>query len=345
MLSIALLGIAVAIVAEGTLEHPRRRREATHPVVGQHHRPRPRQPVQVAAHHLRPRRSSSSSPCSASTSSATSCAPAPTSGRVVCDRHDASARRPRRDGRLAAEVTDLKTHFQTDRGIVRCRRRRHASTLDRGKTLGVVGESGSGKTVLSRSIMGLLPKRGTIREGSVDFDGTEIIGLSDKEMRDYWGAQMSMIFQDPMTSLNPVMKIGKQITESIRQHLDVDEGLRAASSPRTCSRSVRIPEPKLRLKEYPHQLSGGMRQRVCIAVALALRSEAPVRRRAHDRARRDGAGAGARPHGPAAARALHGDGAHHPRPRGGRRTGRRDRGDVRGPDRREGEDECAVLAT
>ena len=88
-------------------------------------------------------------------------------------------------------------------------------------------------------------------------------------MRDFWGAQMSMIFQDPMTSLNPVMKIGKQITESIRQHLDVDEGLRAASSPRTCCASVRIPEPQVRLKEYPHQLSGGMRQRVCIAVALA----------------------------------------------------------------------------
>src|SRR4051794_11033074 len=119
------------------------------------------------------------------------------------------------------EVTDLKTYFETPSGTVRAVDGVTFS-LDRGKTLGVVGESGSGKTVLSRSIMGLLPKRGTIREGSVRFDGTEIGGLSAKEMRAYWGARMSMIFQDPMTSLNPVMKIGKQITESIRQHLDVD---------------------------------------------------------------------------------------------------------------------------
>jgi peptide/nickel transport system ATP-binding protein len=168
-------------------------------------------------------------------------------------------------------VVDLKTYFQTARGIVRAVDG-VTFDLDRGKTLGVVGESGSGKTVLSRSIMGLLPKRGTIREGSVRFNGKEISGLGNKEMREYWGSQMAMIFQDPMTSLNPVMKVGKQITESLRQHLDVDKDY-ANELAENLLRSVRIPEPAQRLKEYPHQLSGGMRQRVCIAVALACGPE------------------------------------------------------------------------
>jgi peptide/nickel transport system ATP-binding protein len=165
------------------------------------------------------------------------------------------------------EVADVKTYFDTDRGLVKSVDG-VSFTLERGKTLGVVGESGCGKTVLSRSIMGLLPKRGLVREGSIRFEGTELIGLSDNQMRDYWGAQMSMVFQDPMTSLNPVMKIGKQITESIRQHLDVTKDF-AGELAENLLASVRIPEPQVRLKEYPHQLSGGMRQRVCIAVALA----------------------------------------------------------------------------
>jgi peptide/nickel transport system ATP-binding protein len=141
-------------------------------------------------------------------------------------------------------------------------------TLERGKTIGIVGESGCGKTVLSRSVMGLLPRRGLIREGSVRFEGKELIGLTPKEMRAYWGSQLAMIFQDPMTSLNPVTKIGKQITESIREHLDVDKKY-ARELAENLLRSVRIPEPQRRLDDYPHQLSGGMRQRVCIAVALA----------------------------------------------------------------------------
>jgi peptide/nickel transport system ATP-binding protein len=170
------------------------------------------------------------------------------------------------DGTLL-EVTDLKTYFETDRGLVRSVDGVTLS-LERGQTLGIVGESGSGKTVLSRSIMGLLPHRGLVREGSVRFEGTEIIDNSDKQMREHWGAEMSMIFQDPMTSLNPVMKVGKQITESIRQHLDVSKDF-ANELAESLLASVRIPEPRVRLKEYPHQLSGGMRQRVCIAVALA----------------------------------------------------------------------------
>src|SRR5215471_13201254 len=120
------------------------------------------------------------------------------------------------------EVTDLRTSFQTARGLVRAVDR-VTFTLDRGRTLGIVGESGSGKTVLSRSIMGLLPKRGTIRDGSVLFNGRELTGLDAKAMREYWGSQMAMIFQDPMTSLNPVMKVDKQITESLRQHLKVEK--------------------------------------------------------------------------------------------------------------------------
>jgi peptide/nickel transport system ATP-binding protein len=165
------------------------------------------------------------------------------------------------------EVTDLATYFETSRGLVRAVEG-VSLTLDRGKTLGIVGESGSGKTVLSRSIMNLLPKRGVVRTGSVRLEGVEILPLPAKEMRRYWGAQMAMIFQDPMTSLNPVMKIGKQITEAIRQHLDVSRDY-AKELAESLLASVRIPEPHARLKEYPHQLSGGMRQRICIAIALA----------------------------------------------------------------------------
>ena len=141
-------------------------------------------------------------------------------------------------------------------------------TLERGRTLGIVGESGSGKTVLSRSIMGLLPKRGVVRHGSIRFEGTEIGNLGPRQMRQYWGAHMAMVFQDPMTSLNPVMKIGKQITESIHTHLDVTHAF-ANELAVSLLASVRVPDPEQRMDQYPHQLSGGLRQRVCIAVALA----------------------------------------------------------------------------
>jgi len=165
------------------------------------------------------------------------------------------------------EVRDLKTHFQTPLGTVRAVDGVNL-TLERGKTLGVVGESGSGKTILSRSIMGLLPKRNVVREGSVRFEGVEITTMSLRERRRIWGREMAMIFQDPMTSLNPVMKIGKQITESLRVHL----GMSRTDADTTAEKllaDVGIPEPNRRLSEYPHQLSGGMRQRVTIAIALA----------------------------------------------------------------------------
>jgi peptide/nickel transport system ATP-binding protein len=164
-------------------------------------------------------------------------------------------------------VVDLKTYFRTERGTVRAVDGVTLS-LDRGKTLGVVGESGSGKTILSRSIMGLLPKRNVVREGHVYYEGNDIIGHSQDQMREVWGAEMSMVFQDPMTSLNPVMKIGKQITESLIYHLKMDKS-EAKATALALLGSVGIPEPAQRLEEYPHQLSGGMRQRVTIAIALA----------------------------------------------------------------------------
>ncbi|MFP5256823.1 MAG: ABC transporter ATP-binding protein [Acidimicrobiia bacterium] len=164
-------------------------------------------------------------------------------------------------------VEDFRTHFQTAGGLVRAVDG-VSLTLDRGRTLGIVGESGSGKTVLSRSIMGLLTARNVVRTGSVRLKGQELVGASNAEMRALWGTEMAMVFQDPMTSLNPVMKIGQQITEGLRYHLGVpkDEALAQALQ---LLESVGIPDPKRRLHQYPHELSGGMRQRVTIAIALA----------------------------------------------------------------------------
>src|SRR5438270_4183225 len=124
-------------------------------------------------------------------------------------------------GRLL-EVTDLSTSFKTPRGLA-VAVNNVSIVLERGKTLGIVGESGSGKSVLSRSIMGLLPKQNVVREGSVRFEGQEIATLSNSAMRAFWGTEMAMVFQDPMTSLNPVLKVGRQITESLHYHLDKDK--------------------------------------------------------------------------------------------------------------------------
>ena len=165
------------------------------------------------------------------------------------------------------EVTDLHTAFRTDRGLVRAVDG-VSFTLERGRTLGIVGESGSGKTVLSRAIMGLLPSRGTELSGSVRFSGQEILGLPAKRMRHLWGREMSMIFQDPMSSLNPLMRVGAQIVEPLKAHFDMP-GDEARATAERLLRDVRIPEAARRLKQYPHELSGGMRQRVMIAIALA----------------------------------------------------------------------------
>ncbi len=181
---------------------------------------------------------------------------------------DASERFPTAplDGPLL-EVDDLKTHFRTARGLVRAVDG-VSLRLERGRTLGIVGESGSGKTVLARSVMGLLPKKNVVREGSVRFEDREIGNLGPEQMRTVWGSQMAMVFQDPMTALNPVMRVGKQITESLLYHLDISRGY-ASELALALLESVGIPEPQRRLREYPHQLSGGMRQRVMIAIALA----------------------------------------------------------------------------
>jgi len=164
-------------------------------------------------------------------------------------------------------VDDLHTSFRTARGTVRAVDG-VSFEVHEGKTLGIVGESGSGKTVLARSIMGLLPPRDVIRSGTVHFAGHELTAMDDKDLRQVWGAELSMIFQDPMTALNPVKRIGVQIAESLMLHLDMDKK-EAGSTAVELLRSVGIPSPEDRVKWYPFQLSGGMRQRVMIAIALA----------------------------------------------------------------------------
>jgi peptide/nickel transport system ATP-binding protein len=164
-------------------------------------------------------------------------------------------------------VDDLKTHFAVAAGSVRAVDGVSFS-LARGRTLGVVGESGSGKTVLSRSIMGLNTTANATTTGSVLYAGDEMIGKSAKQKKALWGAEMAMVFQDPMTSLNPVVTIGRQLTEHVRYHLDM--GRKEANEVAIALlKSVHIPEAEKRLDVYPHQMSGGMRQRVCIAIALA----------------------------------------------------------------------------
>jgi peptide/nickel transport system ATP-binding protein len=165
------------------------------------------------------------------------------------------------------EARDLVTHFDTRAGRVRAVDGVSLS-LRRGETLGVVGESGSGKTVLSRSIMNVLPRKHVIRSGSVTLEGTDILSYSDQQMRSIWGTKIAAVFQDPMTSLNPLMKVGRQLIEAPIEHRGYSrkEALEHATE---LLSSVRIPEPERRLGQYPHQLSGGMRQRVAIAIALS----------------------------------------------------------------------------
>ncbi len=140
--------------------------------------------------------------------------------------------------------------------------------LARNETLGIVGESGSGKTVLSRTIMGLQPRVNTTVSGSSIIDGFEVVGASENEKRTIWGTEVAMVFQDPMTSLNPVMRIGKQIDEALRVRLGMNRKDAKARAIELLE-LVGIPSPVQRYNAYPGQLSGGMRQRVVIAIALA----------------------------------------------------------------------------
>ncbi|MEK3915755.1 ABC transporter ATP-binding protein [Paenibacillus sp. FSL H7-0331] len=170
------------------------------------------------------------------------------------------------------EVEGLKTEFLTRNGSVRV-----VDGVDfvlrKGETLGVVGESGCGKSVTSMSIMGLLPKgQGRIAGGDVRFHGKSLLSLSSREMRQVRGNRIAMIFQDPMTSLNPVFKIGSQIAEALRFHLSISRK-EAWSQAVDMLTKVGIPRPERIAQEYPHQLSGGMRQRVMIAIAMACNPE------------------------------------------------------------------------
>jgi peptide/nickel transport system ATP-binding protein len=164
------------------------------------------------------------------------------------------------------EVNDLQTRFRTDDGIVKAVSG-VSFELEKGKTLGVVGESGSGKSVTFLTLMGLVDKRHAEVSGSVLFDGDEILGLSSKRLSRIRGKRIGMIFQDPMTSLNPVKKIGWQLEEAVMLHNDVtkDEARRRSIE---ILKEVEIPKADTRVDDYPHQFSGGMRQRVMIAMAL-----------------------------------------------------------------------------
>jgi oligopeptide/dipeptide ABC transporter ATP-binding protein len=165
------------------------------------------------------------------------------------------------------EVDDLRVTFTTDRGDLRAVDG-VSLAIARGTTLGIVGESGSGKTVLSRALLRLLSSPPASISGRVLFQGQDLGILSEEELRTIRGRQISIVFQDPMTSLNPVMKIGAQISEVLEQHLRMGhrQAWRKAAE---LLALMGIPDPKARLDEYPHQLSGGMRQRVTIAMAVA----------------------------------------------------------------------------
>jgi oligopeptide/dipeptide ABC transporter ATP-binding protein len=172
-----------------------------------------------------------------------------------------------RERHVLLEVEDLHVSFATSRGQLQAVQG-VSFTLTQGKTLGIVGESGSGKTVLSRAVMGLLPRASTTQTGSVRYDTQEILNAPNNELRELWSTHIAMVFQDPMTSLNPVQKIGRQIMEPLRIHLRLpkDEAKETALS---LLMQVGIPSPVERFDAYPFQLSGGMRQRVMIAIALA----------------------------------------------------------------------------
>lgn len=171
------------------------------------------------------------------------------------------------DGTPLLEVADLRTTFHTAAGPLVAVDGVEWS-LRSGARLGVVGESGSGKSVMSRSIMRLLPKSRVTSTGEVTFDGVDMMSLGRRELLEMWGPQLAMVFQDPLGSLNPVMKIGKQVGEGLRVHRDLSARA-ARSAALELLEEVGIPEPHRRIDEYPHQLSGGMRQRIVIAIALA----------------------------------------------------------------------------
>lgn len=169
------------------------------------------------------------------------------------------------------EVKNLQTHFPTRGGIVKSVNDVSFS-IGEGELLGLVGESGCGKSITALSIMRLIAPPGKIVGGSIKFKGEELTQASDARMREIRGDDISMIFQDPMTSLNPVYTVGEQIAEALRLHRKLDKKA-AWNAAIDAMHEVAIPDPSRRVKDYPHQLSGGMRQRVMIAMALACNPE------------------------------------------------------------------------
>ncbi len=165
------------------------------------------------------------------------------------------------------EVRDLRTSFFTDAGEVRAVNG-VSFNLERGRVLGIVGESGSGKSVTAYSIMQILAGTGKIVGGSIKFDGQELVGAGEKVMKDIRGNKISIIFQDPMTSLNPTYTIGRQLMEAILLHTNRNKQ-QAYDRAVEMLRLVNVNEPEKRMKQYPYEFSGGMRQRVMIAMALA----------------------------------------------------------------------------
>ena len=165
------------------------------------------------------------------------------------------------------EVSDLRTYFKTREGEV------HAVDgvslmVEEGKVLGIVGESGCGKSVTALSIMGLVQNPGRIVSGSVRFDGRELTELKERELEDVRGPGIGMIFQDPMTSLNPTLTVGTQLTETLRRHLGMSSS-QAKKRAIELLEEVHIPDAARRLSDYPHRFSGGMRQRVMVAIAIS----------------------------------------------------------------------------
>lgn len=168
-------------------------------------------------------------------------------------------------------VHHLKTSFSTREGEMQSVRG-VSFTLREGEVVGLVGESGSGKSVTARSLVRLIQPPGRITEGEVYFHGENLLEKTEKEMRKIRGNRISMIFQDPMTSLNPVVRIGKQMVEVIRRHREMNKTA-ARKEAIELLRQVGIPSPETRIDQYPHELSGGMRQRVMIAIALSCKPE------------------------------------------------------------------------
>lgn len=168
---------------------------------------------------------------------------------------------------MLLSVKNLSTEFPVKKGIVRAVED-VSFDVNQGQILAIVGESGSGKSVTSLSIMGLLAEPGHVAGGSMEFEGKDLATLSEKQYRELRGNDMAMIFQEPMTSLNPVYRVGNQIVEAIRTHEKVSKA-EAKARAVDLLRKVGIPSPEARINDYPHQMSGGMRQRVMIAMALA----------------------------------------------------------------------------